>query len=752
MFALLGLAKVLMLMLVTDLPVGSAPAPVVLPHFPNMLHAYVWRNWSLMPTERIAKAIDAEPEQIIQIGRSMGLPTPPHISADQRSRSALTVIRRNWHLLPYDQLLKLLDWTPEQLEYTLQEDDFLYIKLGSLKPKCSPIHWQQPDAATVQREHEIAAEVHHSFPAGLPTVALFQFVKELNGPVKKNAASLKPTQTTTPLSPRFCYSYFALYGDPLLDKSADPYPEGYLQRLHDSGVDGVWLQGVLEKLSPFAWDPKRSEHWEARLANLRDLVARARRHSIGVYLYLNEPRSMPLAFFNAHPDLKGVVEGDHATLCTSTPEVQEYIRNSIATICRAAPDLAGFFTITGSENLTNCWSHGGGKSCPRCGPRGFAEVVAEVNGLITDGIERAKAHTRLIAWDWGWPEDAAEATIRKLPHSVALMSVSEWDLPIHRGGVETTVGEYSLSAVGPGPRATRHWQIARDCGLQTIAKIQAANSWELSAVPYVPAVANSAQHAANLRSQHLNGIMLGWTLGGYPSPNLEVVSAVGLGASPADAMLHAAERRFGKDAAPAVVTAWQNFSTAFTEFPFHIGLVYSAPLQHGPANLLWGDPTGYHASMVGFPYDDLDTWRAVYPPEIFAAQLNLVANGFAAAAKDLERATAGRQMDTAQSKALKLELGIAGAVEIHYRSVANQALFILERRALQTANSEDARVHRQTILKILDSEITLAHRLLVLQAADPRIGFEASNQYYYVGEDLMEKILNCDALKQRYKE
>ena len=33
------------------------------------------------------------------------------------------------------------------------------------------------------------------------------------------------------------------------------------------------------------------------------------------------------------------------------------------------------------------------------------------------------------------------------------MSVSEWDKPIERGGIKTKVGEYSISAVGPGPRA-----------------------------------------------------------------------------------------------------------------------------------------------------------------------------------------------------------------------------------------------------------------------------------------------------------
>lgn len=73
---------------------------------------------------------------------------------------------------------------------------------------------------------------------------------------------------------------------------------------------------------------------------------------------------MPLAFFDSHPVLKGVVEGDHAAMCTSSEEVRNYIRGAVERISREVPDLAGFFTISASENLTNCWSHHRGQDCP----------------------------------------------------------------------------------------------------------------------------------------------------------------------------------------------------------------------------------------------------------------------------------------------------------------------------------------------------------------------------------------------------
>ncbi len=771
---------------VADLPKGAAPKPVAAPHFPDRLHAFVWRNWALVPAVRMARVIGAEKADILRLGRSMGLPGPPRITRAQQHRSFITVIKRNWHLLPYEQLLELLDWTPGQMAYTLREDDFLYVKLGNLKPACEPLRFAPPAADASRRAGEMARVLREEFPGGWPEAEdpLFGFVDRLTS---RPPAGVPGAPSADQL--RFCSSYFALYGDPLLEPDADPYPDGYLARLAHCGVSGVWLQGVLNRLAPFPWQPGLSARSAERLANLGRLVSRARRRQIGVYLYLNEPRSLPLRFFESHPELKGVVEGDHAALCTSQPEVQQYLRASIAAVCRAVPDLAGFFTISASENLTNCWSHGGGASCPRCGQRSPADVIAEVNRLIGEGIQQSRTNVQaatkpaadtvspgpaatrpasgpgrnepgtgpeLIVWDWGWNDAWAEGIIAQLPRDVSLMSVSEWKLPITRGGVPSEVGEYSISAVGPGPRALRHWKMAREHGLRAIAKIQAGNSWELSAVPYLPALENVARHAANLRAADLDGLMLGWTLGGYPSPNLEVVAEfadlpAGTQLSPGDALQRVAERRFGRTLAPPIVAAWCQFSASFSEFPFHVGVVYSAPLQVGPANPVWETATGYAASMVGFPYDHLDGWRAVYPPEVFIQQLQKTADGFAAALEQLAQATRLARLSRSEQRTLDDEVHVAAAAGIHFRSVANQARFILARRELATANNaSSAKSSLEILEQTLQDEIALARRLCQIQSRDSRIGFEASNQYYYVPLDLAEKILNCRDLLDRW--
>ena len=119
-----------------------------------------------------------------------------------------------------------------------------------------------------------------------------------------------------------------LYGDPLSDPSLDPFPDALLAEYARMGVRGVWLQGILYQLTPFPFDPALSTGWEARIAALNRLIARAKRHGIGVYLYLNEPRSMPDAFFARYPHLRGAREGDFCAMCTSTDEVRAYLEDA----------------------------------------------------------------------------------------------------------------------------------------------------------------------------------------------------------------------------------------------------------------------------------------------------------------------------------------------------------------------------------------------------------------------------------------
>ena len=112
-------------------------------YFPDRVHEFVWRNWNVVEPARLAAILGTSVENVHALAASMGLPPAGTIPPEMKTRGYITLIRRNWHLLPYDQLLTLLEMTPERLAFALREDDFLWIKLGSLKPRCEPIRYQR---------------------------------------------------------------------------------------------------------------------------------------------------------------------------------------------------------------------------------------------------------------------------------------------------------------------------------------------------------------------------------------------------------------------------------------------------------------------------------------------------------------------------------------------------------------------------------------------------------------------------------
>lgn len=459
----------------------------------------------------------------------------------------------------------------------------------------------------------------------------------------------------------------------------------------------MWLQAVLRTLAPSKIFPEFGDRWETRLKNLSKLVERAQNYGVKIYLYLNEPRSMPAEFFEKHPDTKGTFDAhdpEYFTLCTSSPEVRGWLSESLAHVFSHVPDLGGIFCITASENLTNCYSHGRAQYCPRCSKRTGAEVIAEVIQTFRDGVRRSSGEAKVIAWDWGWGTDwirnGADSTsiIERLPKDVALLSVSEWDLPVDRGGFHTKVGEYSISVVGPGPRALRHWSLARQRGLSTMAKVQWSATWEISAVPYIPVPNLIVRHCENLRKAGIQGLMLSWTVGGYPSPNSDAAKAFYFSPAPDlnSALRGAAERKYGKEAAPAILEAWTTFSRAFEEFPYGLG-IYTIPTQHGSANPLRLHPTGYKASMMLFPYDDYKAWVGPYPLEIVEKQFGKMARMWEPGLESFRDAL--RRVPAHKQAAAQKDLGIAETCLLHFRSVANQLRFYSLRSQWGSANSQD---------------------------------------------------------------
>ena len=75
------------------------------------------------------------------------------------------------------------------------------------------------------------------------------------------------------------------------------------------------------------------------------------------------------------------------------------------------------------------------------------------------------------------------------------------------------------------------------------------------------------------------------------------------------------------------------------------------------------------------------------------------------------------------------------AETLHFRSCADLARFVMAREKGDVA--EMSRLARR--------ELEAAKAILPLVKADSRFGYESSNHYFYVPQDLREKVLSCRA-------
>jgi hypothetical protein len=110
-------------------------------HFPTQQQAFLFRAFEYIPPAKIAAFLGITEEEVLSAAADMGL-ARPCTTNDWLEKGYITIIKRMWHLLPYDQLIRLLDTDKQTLAITMREDDFLDIKLGK-KPICEPIVWRE---------------------------------------------------------------------------------------------------------------------------------------------------------------------------------------------------------------------------------------------------------------------------------------------------------------------------------------------------------------------------------------------------------------------------------------------------------------------------------------------------------------------------------------------------------------------------------------------------------------------------------
>jgi hypothetical protein len=226
--------------------------------------------------------------------------------------------------------------------------------------------------------------------------------------------------------------------------------------------------------------------------------------------------------------------------------------------------------------------------------------------------------------------------------------------------------------------------------------------------------------------------MLSWTLGGYPSLNLDLVRSMIENKTLSLSQWY--KDKFQEDA-EKVRNAVRAFCKGFKHFPFSVEVLYFSPKNVGLANLWDLEAEEKFSAMVGLSFDDYEHWIKPYPYEVYVSEY--------------------KRLLTCWKKGLKIlrKLPNNGKIE-EILLFAEVAYLHFEADVLQTEFSFYKRKEnfdKIKLLKITRRAFNATKELMRLQSRDSRIGYEASNHYYYTKRTLMEKLVNCKNIIKELK-
>ena len=362
------------------LPIQKVKIP---PHpFSTDWQAVIFRNFGTVPTSSLASVLKTDEETISIEAKRLGLEEIEY-NPNWKDKGYITIIKNNWYLLDYDGICVLTGMDKAELAKTLFDVDFLFVKVGNFKPEVISPTYAPLTEEQIRFTEEQAKIVREN--RSKDRTPYFEFFK-----YKPNVDAL-PKQESNAL--RMVYNYNEQFGDNLLTGDFSAYTDEILEELSKLGINALWKHVVLYELVGLPFDEKFGQGWEIRLKNLSVLCRRLAKYGIKMYLYFNEPRALPLSFFEDKPHLLGVHDSQVGALCTSAPETQKYLYDAVYKIVTKVPELGGFFSITASENLTNCYSRReyDVNACPRCSKRTRIDVCVEVNEIYQRAIKDANS-------------------------------------------------------------------------------------------------------------------------------------------------------------------------------------------------------------------------------------------------------------------------------------------------------------------------------------------------------------------------
>lgn len=674
---------------------------------PTKWQSFILKNYGLVDVFTLSQVLGCDRRTVIREAKRLGL-EKVYLDNAWVEKSYLTIIENNWDFLSYRQIKQLFKWDDNRWLYELENNDYIKLKLGDYKPDIEDIKYSPLTKEQEKETKKIRRIIEKNVIENYASPHSFEY-PILNA--KKTGGEM------------LIYPYDLVCNDALMSDD-DIVSDEALKSYQSAGITALWFQPQLIDLSPCPFSNKNNDNYLKRRAKLNDFIEKSAKYGIKIYIYLNEPKGLNVNDWkDEYKYLMGRREGDIAAMCFSQQEVKDYLYTAIYDLLKAVPKLGGIFTITSSEGLTHC-KHKMYSDCPKCKDIPPYVMAAEINNTIYKAVRDSGASTRVVASLWGWmpycdisTEDALKG-IALMDKNIDIMCVSEFGT--HKNG---NVGEYSISHGEPCFETIKFLKHARKLGHKVWAKIQVNNCWEMSSVPTLPCFELIINHLTKLKKLGVNDIMLSWTLGGFPSFNISLTNSV----LSKDFDYNLWLKEEFKDNAIYIKMVSHLLSEGFKKFPFSLHLLYFSPLSLGSANMIYSEPTGKKATIVTFPYDDVDTWLNGLNRDDFELKMNILLRKFKKAMKLANSLEGNEKVEQVKR--------YTNVWYITYKSLMNQYYFYKNRNDLEKTKN------------IINDEIKLTKELYRYASLDSTIGFEPSNQYIYTPNMFLEKLVALYKIK-----
>lgn len=525
------------------------------------------------------------------------------------------------------------------------------------------------------------------------------------------------------------------------------YSDGLLWHISHQGFNAIYIYGNLEELTcnskvfpelndvrirrqtgdevfPEVLDKDAPQR---RLRRLRDVVERAKRFGIDVYLYYatNYHHPVPKSFYKKHPDCQGYSWGN--SMCTSNPKVQEYLAETTQNLFKAVPGVKGLVIIFDSEGFFSD-AVGNRGACPRCRNRQPEDIAAEFLTIINKAMKNGRPDAELIAWAYCTPPPPwVLGTIAKLPKDVTFQSEFSKGTVIDCDGIRNAAEDYVISQIGPSDGFIQQSRAVEKAGLKLSTKTEHSYSQEFVNVPYIPIPFQFHRRIEAMRKYPIRAMLANWTHYGYvPNMQAEVMKWYSWDHEPEidDLLEKLARRDFGAKAAPAFVEAWRHFSKAINDYPYSDPVArYPGPIQVGPGHPYYLDKKKPGGGQVRDWQNNL-AWTQPWGPKVVLKYFGLLEAEWQLGISVLDRAMPDVPADKQDNA--RREYGVAKSILCCVRSCRNLTQFLVAREELY---NEQDKTRRDAILarirSVAEAELTTAKEALVWCEADSRVGYSS---------------------------